>query len=202
MGGNGIYLPSVVRPYQSSIKSKKDSFPYGCCPFSYALLLFISGFENLLQSEPSPGMDWRSPPSENTLHGGANFTLSTAAVTADTLPLTKNQGMSAALCILCFIKKLLQSLTSDPVPETAFASPRTSTSPNAPYVILISPYFVIVIAIAVSVSSDGDAITVCETTFAIGSAVRIATSIAAFTSEILPRIFTQAPAPRRFLSTP
>ena len=32
-------------PYQSSIKSKKDSFPYGCCPFSYALLLFISGFE-------------------------------------------------------------------------------------------------------------------------------------------------------------
>ena len=45
MGGNGIYLPSVVRPYQSSIKSKKDSFPYGCCPFSYALLLFISGFE-------------------------------------------------------------------------------------------------------------------------------------------------------------
>ena len=59
-----------------------------------------------------------------------------------------------------------------------------------------------VIAIAVSASSDGDAITVCETTFAIGSAVRIATSIAAFTSEILPRIFTQAPAPRRFLSTP
>lgn len=115
MGGNGIYLPSVVRPYQSSIKSKKDSFPYGCVFFPTLFLLFISGFETFYNLNHL-GMDWRSPPSEilytvvPTLHSPL------PAVTADTLPLTKSGHVRRTLYPV-FHKKLLQSLTSDPVPE-------------------------------------------------------------------------------------
>ena len=48
-----------------------------------------------------------------------------------------------------------------------------------------------VILSAVSVSAVGDAITVWETILPRGFAVSNATSIAAFTSETLPRIFTK-----------
>ena len=48
----------TFRPLSDLTKAKtvveKDSFPYGCCPFSYALLLLFLALKPS-QSEPSPG---------------------------------------------------------------------------------------------------------------------------------------------------
>ena len=126
MGGNGIYLPSVVRPYQSSIKSKKDSFPYGCCPFSYALLLFISGFETFYNLEPSLG--WiESPLNGNTFTRWCQLLHSPPVVTADTLRL-QNQACPPCTLYPVFIKFAVFNIRS---------STRTcllpKDCPNAPY---------------------------------------------------------------------
>lgn len=62
-------------------------------------------------------------------------------------------------------------------------------------------YLLMVILSATSVSAVGAAITVWETILPSGLAVSNATSIAAFTSETLPRILTHAPLFSRFRST-